>query len=149
MNEPATIDGLVRRAVDARPDEEALADAPNRATLDGGLPQRLTWTEVDARIDGAVAELRAAGVGLGDSVKVQLASVVKLPITLLACFRMRAVAAPDADPPSLSEVIAHLRDHEIASFKLPERLELIDALPRNFAGKVVKPALCDLWSRQL
>ena len=94
MSEPATIDGLVRRTVDARPNEEALADAPNRATLDGGLPQRLTWTEVDARIDGAVAELRAAGVGLGDSVRVQLASVVKLPITLLACFRMGAVAVP-------------------------------------------------------
>ena len=62
MNEPATIDGLVRRAVDARPDEEALADAPNRATLDGGLPQRLTWTEVDARIDGAVAQLTTSDV---------------------------------------------------------------------------------------
>ena len=59
-----------------------------------------------------------------------------------------AVAAPDADPPSLSDVIAHLREHEIASYKLPERLELIDALPRNPVGKVVKPALRDLWSRQ-
>ena len=47
MSEPTTIDELVRRAVDARPDEEALADAPNRATLDGGVLQRLTWTEVD------------------------------------------------------------------------------------------------------
>ncbi len=74
--------------------------------------------------------------------------MVELPITLLACFRMEAVAAPDADPPSLSDVIAHLRDHKIASFKLPERLELIDALARNFVGRVVKPALCDLWSRQ-
>ncbi|MEK9525482.1 MAG: class I adenylate-forming enzyme family protein, partial [Acidimicrobiaceae bacterium] len=94
MSEPTTIDELVRRAVDARPDEEALADAPNRATLDGGMPQRLTWTEVDARIDGAVAELQAAGVGPGDSVGIQLANVVELPITLLACFRMGAVAVP-------------------------------------------------------
>jgi acyl-CoA synthetase (AMP-forming)/AMP-acid ligase II len=59
-----------------------------------------------------------------------------------------AVAAPDADPPSLSDVIAHLREHEIASYKLPERLELIDALPRNPVGKVVKPALRERWSRQ-
>ncbi len=148
MSAPTTIDELVRRAVDGRPDEEALADAPNRATLDGGVPQRLTWTEVDARIHGAVAELKAAGVGPGDTVGIQLANVVELPITLLACFRMGAVAAPDADPPSLSEVVAHLRDHEIASYKLPERLELIDALPRNPVGKVVKPALRDLWSCQ-
>ena len=94
MSEPTTIDELVRRAVDARPDEEALADAPNRATLDGGVLQRLTWTEVDARIDGAVAELQAAGVGPGDTVGIQLANVVELPITLLACFRMGAVAVP-------------------------------------------------------
>jgi acyl-CoA synthetase (AMP-forming)/AMP-acid ligase II len=59
-----------------------------------------------------------------------------------------AVAAPDADPPSLSDVTAHLREHEIASYKLPERLELIDALPRNPVGKVVKPALRERWSRQ-
>lgn len=64
MSEPTTIDELVRHAVDERPDEGALADAPNRTTLDGGLPQRLTWTEVDARIDGAAAELQAAGVVL-------------------------------------------------------------------------------------
>ena len=61
---------------------------------------------------------------------------------------MFAVAAPDADPPSLSDVVAHLRDHEIASYKLPERLELIDALPRNPVGKVVKPELRDRWSEQ-
>jgi len=94
MVEPSTIDELVQRAVAARPGEEALADAPNRAAIDGGSPQRLTWAEVDARIDGAAAALRAAGVGAGDPVGVQLANVVELPITLLACFRLGAVAVP-------------------------------------------------------
>ena len=63
MIEPTTIDGLVRRAVDARSDTETLADAPDRATFDGGLPQRLTWTEVDARTGCAQPELKAPQEG--------------------------------------------------------------------------------------
>ena len=56
-----------------------------------------------------------------------------------------AVAASDVEPPTLEAVIGHLRDQEIASYKLPERLEVIDALPRNPVGKVVKPDLRDRW----
>ena len=55
------------------------------------------------------------------------------------------MAGPDTNPPSLDELIAHLRDHEIASYKLPERLEYVDALPRNPVGKVVKPDLRQIW----
>ena len=58
-----------------------------------------------------------------------------------------AVVAPDAEPPTLADLVEHLRDHEIASYKLPERLELIDALPRNPVGKVVKPDLRARWNR--
>lgn len=58
---------------------------------------------------------------------------------------MFAVAGPDGEPPSLDELIAHLREYEIASYKLPERLEYLDALPRNPVGKVVKPELRQIW----
>ena len=94
MKEPTTIDGLVRRAVERRPDQPALADAPNRETVDGNAPQRLTWAELDGRIDGAAAALAAHGIGPGDPVGIQLANVVELPITILACFRLGAVAVP-------------------------------------------------------
>jgi acyl-CoA synthetase (AMP-forming)/AMP-acid ligase II len=56
-----------------------------------------------------------------------------------------AVAGPDGEPPSLDEHNAHLREYEIASYKLPERLEYLDALPRNPVGKVVKPELRQIW----
>ena len=92
MKEPTTIDGLVRRAVERRPDQPALADAPNRETVDGNAPQRLTWAGLDGRIDGAAAALAAHGIGPGDPVGIQLANVVELPITVLACFRLGAVA---------------------------------------------------------
>lgn len=67
-----------------------------------------------------------------------------------------AVAYPDTDlgervalfvvpaagfAPSLETLITHVRDQGVASYKLPERLELIDALPRNPVGKVTKTEL--------
>jgi len=94
VQEPTTIDDLIRRAVERGPDQPALADAPNRETVDGGASQRLTWAELDARIDGAAAALAARGVGPGTPVGIQLANVVELPITILACFRLGAVAVP-------------------------------------------------------
>ena len=46
-----------------------------------------------------------------------------------------------ADPPTLAELIEFLERQRIARFKLPESLELIDKLPRNPSGKVLKQEL--------
>ena len=40
--------------------------------------------------------------------------------------------------PTLDEIIASLREQEVATFKWPERLEILDALPRNAIGKILK-----------
>lgn len=50
------------------------------------------------------------------------------------------VAVPDAEI-TLEDVTGHVRDAGVASYKLPERLELIDVLPRNPVGKVTKSDL--------
>ena len=42
---------------------------------------------------------------------------------------------------TLEELVAWLREQQVASFKLPERLEVRDALPRNPVGKVLKRML--------
>ncbi len=55
------------------------------------------------------------------------------------------VVATEGATPSLDDITAHLRELEIASYKLPERLELIEALPRNPVGKVTKPELRTRW----
>jgi acyl-CoA synthetase (AMP-forming)/AMP-acid ligase II len=39
---------------------------------------------------------------------------------------------------TLTDLTAYLRDRHIASFKLPERLEIVGSLPRNPVGKVLK-----------
>ena len=47
--------------------------------------------------------------------------------------------------PDLPTLVNFLRTLEIASYKLPERLEIIDALPRNAVGKVTKSDLRHKW----
>ncbi|WP_211247567.1 class I adenylate-forming enzyme family protein [Cryptosporangium arvum] len=50
------------------------------------------------------------------------------------------VLAPGASL-TLDELVAFLREQKIASYKLPERLDVRDALPRNPVGKVLKREL--------
>lgn len=50
------------------------------------------------------------------------------------------VLRPDAEL-TLDDLVGFLRERRIASFKLPERLSIIDALPRNPVGKVLKREL--------
>jgi 2,3-dihydroxybenzoate-AMP ligase len=51
------------------------------------------------------------------------------------------VASHDTPPPTLDELIGFLQGHEIATFKLPERLEVLDAFPLSPIGKVSKKEL--------
>ncbi len=56
--------------------------------------------------------------------------------------RVRAVVVARAEArPTLGDVVDHLSKLGIAKFKLPERLDLIAALPRNPVGKVLKTEL--------
>ena len=45
---------------------------------------------------------------------------------------------------TLAEIVAYLRDLGIATYKLPERLELRDELPRNPLGKLPRAWLASL-----
>lgn len=50
------------------------------------------------------------------------------------------VAADPAQPPTLEELVDHCRER-LASYKKPTGVVVVEALPRNAAGKVVKPEL--------
>jgi 2,3-dihydroxybenzoate-AMP ligase len=50
---------------------------------------------------------------------------------------------------SLPELVAFLQTHEIARFKLPERLELMPDFPVSTFGKVSKKALGERIAAQL
>ncbi|MFD6859271.1 class I adenylate-forming enzyme family protein [Rhodococcus sp. NPDC060090] len=47
------------------------------------------------------------------------------------------VPAPDTAP-TLDDLVAHLRAREVASFKLPEHIALVDTLHRNPVGKLLR-----------
>ena len=57
--------------------------------------------------------------------------------------RVCAVVAcvPDVAPFTMDELRRHLIDRKLITRKLPEQLEIVDALPRNAAGKVLKHEL--------
>jgi len=42
---------------------------------------------------------------------------------------------------TLEQIVDSLRSAEVATFKLPERLEIFDDLPQSTGGKVSKPTL--------
>jgi cyclohexanecarboxylate-CoA ligase len=50
------------------------------------------------------------------------------------------------EPPSLADIVGHCRAAGLAAQKLPEQLEIVDALPRNATMKVLKNVLRELYS---
>ena len=57
------------------------------------------------------------------------------------------VPADAGDAPTLDELCAYLLERGLMKQKLPEKLELVDALPRNPTGKVVKFELRDRYAK--
>lgn len=53
------------------------------------------------------------------------------------------VPADPADTPSLESIVSYLRERNVATPKLPERLELVEELPLTATGKVQKHVLRD------
>jgi len=52
--------------------------------------------------------------------------------------------ATDAEPLEFAEMVAYLKDHDLMVQKIPEQLEVVEALPRNNTlGKVLKTDLRD------
>ncbi|MEC3980745.1 class I adenylate-forming enzyme family protein [Amycolatopsis sp. H20-H5] len=55
--------------------------------------------------------------------------------------RVCAIVVAGDRRPTLDELTGFLRERRVASFKLPERLEFAEALPRNPVGKILKRKL--------
>jgi len=70
-------------------------------------------------------------------------AVVAYPDEVLGERACAVVVPKTGETVTLGEIVAYLRDLGIATFKLPERLELRDELPRNPLGKILKRDLRD------
>jgi non-ribosomal peptide synthetase component E (peptide arylation enzyme) len=67
--------------------------------------------------------------------------VVAYPDEILGERACAVVVPRPGETVSLAEIVEYLRGLGIATFKLPERLELRDELPRNSLGKILKREL--------
>ena len=71
------------------------------------------------------------------------AACVSMPDPVMGEKVCAFVIAQPGSAPALDTVRAHLLERGLARFKLPERLEIRDALPRTASGKVQKSPLRD------
>jgi len=92
----------------------------------GGM--NISPAEIEALLVAHPAVAEAAVVGYPDDVLGERVAAVVVPVDRAA-------------PPTLTDLVETLRAQRIASYKLPERLELVDALPRNPVGKILKREL--------
>ena len=99
----------------------------------GGM--KISPTEIDVLLEGLPNTLESSVCSYTDD---------RLGEKVCAC----VVADSSAQAPNLAEIIDYLSEKGLAKFKLPERLELLDALPRNPIGKVQRFMLQDIVSKR-
>ena len=111
------------------------------ATLDRRGYLRITDRAKDMFIVGGFncypAEIENALCGIDG---VAQAAVIGIPDARLGEVGMAFVVPEPGGGLSVQGIIAWCRDN-MANYKVPRRVELVDALPTNASGKVVKPAL--------
>jgi 2,3-dihydroxybenzoate-AMP ligase len=74
------------------------------------------------------------------------AAVVALPDPFLG-ERTCAFVIPRGAPPTATALTSFLRGRGLAAFKIPDRVEFIDAFPQTGVGKVSKKALREALTR--
>lgn len=107
-------------------------DADDNLTITGRLKdviirkgETISAKEIEDELHAHPAIADVAVVGLPDEERGELVCAV-------------VVTEEGAEPVSLENVTAHLTDAGLMRRKLPERVEHVDALPRNPTGKILK-----------
>ena len=117
-----------------------MIDADGYVTITGRLKdviirkgENISAKEIEDLLHSHQSVAEAAVVGLPDDERGELACAV--------------VALRDGATLTFPEMVAFLRDAQLSMHKVPERLELIDALPRNPTGKILKKDLRERYAR--
>ncbi|GAA2006608.1 AMP-binding protein [Brevibacterium samyangense] len=128
QTEEATHDGWFHSGDLVKRDEEGYMYVVDRAKdliISGG--ENISSIEVEQAVAAHPKVADASVVGAPDP------KWVETPVAIV-------VPTDPADPPTLAELQEFLADR-IASFKKPTRLEILDELPRNASGKLLKHVL--------
>lgn len=97
--------------------------------LRGG--QNISPREIEDAIVHMPTVAQVAVVGIPDEVMGERAAAFVVP-------------AAGENPPTLEDIKEHMLGMGLAKWKLPERLELVDSLPMNTGGKIMKSELRDM-----
>ncbi len=90
----ATLDDLFRRAAARRPDALALIDPPDRETITGDPPRRLSYAQADRMVSAIAGRLRRLDLPTDAVIGIQLPNVIESVLTLLGALRAGMIAAP-------------------------------------------------------
>ena len=88
------ITDLFDAAARSVPSQLAVLDPPNRSSLVGGVPLRLTFSDVSDLADGYALRLRALGLGRDDIIVTQLPNIAEYPAIYLAALRLGIIVSP-------------------------------------------------------
>jgi non-ribosomal peptide synthetase component E (peptide arylation enzyme) len=81
--------------------------------------------------------------------KVREAAVIGYPDPILGERVCAVIAAQPGPVPDLDELVNYLRDQAgVAAYKLPERLIVVEELPRNPLGKILKRTLRERYNKE-
>jgi 2,3-dihydroxybenzoate-AMP ligase len=81
--------------------------------------------------------------------KVSVATLVAMPDPVFGEKACAFVVPKPGETLAFDELIAFLRQQQIASFKLPERLEVMSQLPLSPVGKILKRELREMITEKL
>jgi len=88
------ITDLFDAAARSVPSQLAVLDPPNRSSMVGGVPLRLTFSDVSDLADGYAVRLRALGLGRDDIIVTQLPNIAEYPAIYLAALRLGIIVSP-------------------------------------------------------
>lgn len=91
-----TLHGLLQRNAQAHPDREAVVDQPDKDTLMGQPPRRLTLRQLDQASSACATRLAKEGLVAGDAVMLQLPNTAELIVLYYALSKLGAVISPIA-----------------------------------------------------
>src|SRR5207248_1604248 len=90
----ATLDDLFRRAAARRPGALALIDPPDRETITGDPPRRLTYAQADRMVSAIAGRLRRLELTTDTVIGLQFPSVAESTLMFLGVIRAGMIAAP-------------------------------------------------------
>jgi acyl-CoA synthetase (AMP-forming)/AMP-acid ligase II len=144
---------LFKGYVDASLDPEAFDDAGFLRSGDLGVQDEDGYVRITGRVKDIIIRkgenISAAEVEnlIYAHPAVADVAVIGVPDPAVGerCCAVVVPASAD-DPPDLSDLTAYLRQEGLMIQKLPERLELVDELPRNATGKILKHELRERYA---